>query len=363
MEQVVSRLVEGLVKRGHTVAVQTLRTRPAPSTEVNGALMVRRAPATDLTPWLGLQQAVSLPLLIATGRLIRSFQPDVIHAHNLFFRTTEVAALLRMVYHVPLVTTVHLGKAEGSSDMFNALIKIYESTVGRFILHRSDRLIAVSHAVAAHLQNITNGGAPVSVIPNGVDTEVFFPRRNGRPAAPTILFVGRLVSNKGPEIIVRAAPQVLSRHPRAQFVLVGDGPLRKRLQRQTSALGIADRVRFLGNRLDVPQLMREAALFVRPSTLEGMPLTVLEAMASGLPVVATPVGGTPEILNDGVNGYSIPVGDSNSLARAIIGLLDNSSLAEEMGRRGREMAVAGHSWDYVVDRTERVYELISKVKD
>lgn len=355
VEQVVSRLSEGLVKRGHTVAVQTLRTCPAPATEVKGALTIRRVSAIDLTPWLGLQQAVSLSLLISTYRLIRQFKPDVIHAHNLFFRTTEVAALLRMVYHIPLVTTMHLGKAEGNSSVFNMLVTIYESTMGRFILRRSNRVIAVSSAVAEHLRTITSGAESVRVIPNGVDTGIFSPRYNRQDMPQKILFVGRLVSNKGPDVIIRAAPEVLSRHPQAQFIIVGNGPLRKRLEQQVRSLGISDNVKFLGNRLDVPQLMRDAALFVRPSTLEGMPLTVLEAMASGIPVIATPVGGTPEILHDGVNGYSVRVGDSSGLAGAIIALLDNSSLAEEMGRRGREIAVSGHSWDSIVSRNERVY--------
>ena len=101
--------------------------------------------------------------------------------------------------------------------------------------------------------------------------------------------------------------------------------------------------------------MRQAALFVRPSSLEGMPLTVLEAMASALPVVATPVGGTPELLEDGVHGYLIPVGDSAALANSIIRLLDDRCLAAEMGQRGRELVEDSYTWDAVADQTERVY--------
>jgi len=101
--------------------------------------------------------------------------------------------------------------------------------------------------------------------------------------------------------------------------------------------------------------MREAALLVRPSSLEGMPLVVLEAMASALPVVATPVGGTPELVTDGVHGFLVPVGNSTALARAIIRLLDDRSSAEEMGRRGWELVKYSYTWDAVVERTERVY--------
>jgi glycosyltransferase involved in cell wall biosynthesis len=167
--------------------------------------------------------------------------------------------------------------------------------------------------------------------------------------------VGRLVSNKGPEVLMKAMPKVLSRHPHARFVLVGDGPLRDRLQQMACDLGIHHGVQLLGIRHDVPQIMRDAAIFVRPSSLEGMPLSVLEAMATGLPVVATPVGGTPEVLRDDVHGYLVPVGDSQVLADALIKLLDDRFLAEEMGHRGRELVVSNYSWDAAVNQTERVY--------
>jgi glycosyltransferase involved in cell wall biosynthesis len=120
-------------------------------------------------------------------------------------------------------------------------------------------------------------------------------------------------------------------------------------------LGIRNEVQFLGIRHDVPQLMRDAAIFVRPSSLEGMSLTVLEAMATGLPVVATLVGGTSEVLRDGVHGYLVPAGDSQVLADALIKMLDERSLAEEMGRRGRELVVSNYKWDAVVNKTESVY--------
>ena len=118
---------------------------------------------------------------------------------------------------------------------------------------------------------------------------------------------------------------------------------------------MAKAVQFLGLRHDVPELMRQASIFVRPSTLEGMPLTVLEAMASGLPVIATPVGGTPELVEDGVNGYLVPVDDHVALADSIVRLFDNPVIAKGMGKRGREMVEANHTWDAMAVQTERVY--------
>ncbi|MDP7525227.1 MAG: glycosyltransferase family 4 protein [Dehalococcoidales bacterium] len=355
VERVVSELVDGLGQRGHTIGVLTLQTCPAPATETNESLTIRRVPAVDLTQRLGLQQAVSVRLLGATARFIRGFQPDMVHAHNLFFRTTEVAAFLRMKFRVPLVTTMHVGQSEGGSRLFRTLVKAYESTMGRFIVRRSDHIIAVAQAVAEHAHRIGGNSASVTVVPNGVDTGLFYPKQDDRHIGQVVLFVGRLVSNKGPEVLIRAVPKVLSRHPHTRFVLVGDGPLRDRLKQMACNLGIRNEVQFLGIRHDVPQLMRDAAIFVRPSSLEGMSLTVLEAMATGLPVVATLVGGTSEVLRDGVHGYLVPAGDSQVLADALIKMLDERSLAEEMGRRGRELVVSNYKWDAVVNKTESVY--------
>ena len=355
-----SELCSGLVERGHTVNVLTLRTCPAPAIEIQGGLTVRRLPAWDLTRWLGVQFSVSLSVLSPLAGLIRRFRPHLVHAHNLFFRTTEAAAILRMIFKVPLVTTLHLGGPEGGGRLITNLIRTYEATTGRFIVRRSDHVVAVSRAVAEHARHMAGGSTPVTVIPNGVDTALFYPRPGRCCKGQAVLFVGRLVANKGPETLIRAAPRVLAHHPQAQFLLAGDGPLKVRLQELAHQLGVGDAVHFLGIRHDVPDLMRQAALFVRPSSLEGMPLTVLEAMASSLPVAATPVAGTAEIIQDGVNGYLVPVGDSAALADAVIKLLDDPSLAREMGQRGRELAESGYTWESAVEQTEHLYEEICR---
>jgi glycosyltransferase involved in cell wall biosynthesis len=363
VERVAAELCHGLVRHGHKVTVLTLKTCPAPANEVIGGLTICRVPALDLTRWLGIQSTTSVPVIGALARLIRSFRPDLIHAHNLFSRTTEVAALLRTMCHVPLVTTLHLGRLEGGSRPLRALVRTYELTMGRYIVRRSDHVTCVSNAVAEHARRIGGYVTPVTVIPNGVDTSLFHPRPGRNNSGEAVLFVGRLVPNKGPETLIKAVPLVLAQHPQAQFLIVGDGPLRVRLKEQAHKLDVGEAVQFLGIRKDVPDLMREAALLVRPSSLEGMPLVVLEAMASAIPTVATPVGGTPELVKDGVHGFLVPVDSSAALAKAITRLLDDRPLAREMGRRGRELVEDGYSWDAVVDKTERVYAEVKKASD
>ena len=137
--------------------------------------------------------------------------------------------------------------------------------------------------------------------------------------------------------------------------MVGEGPLLGRLKKEARKLGVEREVSFLGTRHDVPELMRQTDVFVRPSSLEGMPLTVLEAMASGLPVVATPVGGTTELIEEGVNGHLFPVGDYLALANSINRVLDNPTEAANMGGRGRTLVESRYTWDQALDKTEQVY--------
>jgi len=353
VEKVASELVHGLLGRGHVVRVLTLSTRPAAAFEVDGDFSIRRFSALDLTGLVGVQFVLPWGLLRGVLREARDFKPDVIHAHNLFFRTTEAVALLRRFLRVPLVTTLHLGALEGNEKLLNFLVRLYEATMGRYILRASDAVTAVSAAVAEHGGQVSGAKRRIQVIPNGVDTVVFQPGQV--PEKPEIIFVGRLVPNKGPLTMVRAAARVNRRYPEARFTLVGDGPQRQRLEREAARLGIAGAVRFTGVRDDVPEMLRQATVFVRPSTLEGLPLTILEAMACGLPVVATPVGGTPEVVRDGDQGLLIPVDDEAALAAAILKLLDDPAAATEMGRRGRETVVHGYDWEKVVAHTEEVY--------
>ncbi len=131
--------------------------------------------------------------------------------------------------------------------------------------------------------------------------------------------------------------------------------MRGKLTRLAAALGVADVVEFLGHRSDIPELMKEASVFVRPSTLEGLPLTVLEAMSTGIPVVATPVGGTPEIVLHGKTGYIIPMGDHNALSDRIVQVLKSPDEAQQMGARARDLVMSDYTWDRAVDMTERLY--------
>jgi glycosyltransferase involved in cell wall biosynthesis len=285
--------------------------------------------------------------------------PDVIHAHSLFFFTSLVAACLRPLLGKPLVTTIHSGPVDCLSGTARLAATVYQRIIGRFVLTASDRVIAVSEAVADHATRLGCPPHRISVIPNGVELGKFGSappvRGDGRSR---VVVVGRLIPNKGPQYLVDAAPAILARHPRTEFVFVGDGPLRNVLQSMIERRSLTSAFTFLGLRDDVPAILRGASMLVLPSLSEGMPLTVLEAMASGLPVVATTVGGTKEVVRHGTTGFLVKPGCPEELEKAICCVLANPGRARTMGLKGRRVVERDHDWGQVADRTLELYEKI-----
>jgi glycosyltransferase involved in cell wall biosynthesis len=360
VERVVDEVCRRLARQGHALRVFTFDTDGAPPHEVVDGVHVYRAPAIQLTRLTRMQASLSPGLLPLAWRLARSNPPDVIHAHNLFFFSTLAAVLLRRVLERPLVTTMHLGSVRRLGGASGLLASSYERTLGRSIVRSSDRLIAVSNAVARHALHLGARPEAVRVISNGVDIARFRPGDRRRDSTFRIACVGRLIFNKGPQYLVEAAPEVLLARPEAEFIFVGDGPLRPHLEKRARQLGVSHRTTFLGTRPDVASILRTCQMLVRPSLLEGMPLTVLEAMACGLPVVATPVSGTAELVHQGESGLLVPPADPASLAQAILLLMGDEPMREAQGRMGRRLVELGYSWDAVAARTAVVYrELLS----
>lgn len=355
VERVVEEVCRRLAAQGHLVRVFTFNTTGAPAHEVIAGVEVHRAPAIQLTRLVRMQSSVSPSLLPLAWRLARRDPPDVLHAHNLFFFSTVAATLLKRVLRKPLVTTLHIGSLRDLGGSARLLASCYERTLGRAIVRGSDRLVTVSEAVARHAIELGARPEAVRVIANGVDPQQFQPAARRGNGTFRIACVGRLIFNKGPQFLIEAAAQILEARPEAEFVLVGDGPLRAGLEERARELGIRERVEFMGTRSDVPAILQGCDLLVRPSLLEGMPLAILEAMACGLPVVATPISGSAELVRDGENGLLVRPADPGALAGAILRLMENEALREAQGRRGRWLVEHGYSWDSVAERTLAVY--------
>lgn len=355
VENVVEEVSSWMASMGHRATVLTMKFDGEPAAENDGGVSVVRFPGRDLTRSVRLQIAVSMRFIFGAPRAARRERPQVLNAHNLFYSTSLLAPILKRMLHVPLVTTVHLAGVRTGSAFSDALIRAYELSLGRAILRESDAVIAVSGAVAAHLRGMGVPAGRVFTVPNGVDFDFFtraYERR--RPREFEILFLGRLVPNKGLRYFVEAAKALAPVHPKARFVVIGDGPDRAAALEDVRASGLSGRFEFVDDVPDVREALKSAYAMARPSLSEGMPLTVLEAMASGVPVVAFSVAGTPEVVSSGETGLLVPPGDSQGLARALAQLMLDPNMARRMGDRARA-SVRQRSWRGVAEKTLGVY--------
>jgi glycosyltransferase involved in cell wall biosynthesis len=225
--------------------------------------------------------------------------------------------------------------------------------------------VCVSQAVARF--SATETGLPpekLKVIPNGIDVAAYPAQKAANldgfgvpPGHDVVVYVGRLQRQKGVRWLVRSAPGWLARLPECDLLLVGDGPQREQLERLCEEMGIAGRVHFAGWRPDVPEILAASRLLVLPSRWEGMPNVVLEAMASRLPVVATQVEGTDELLGPGAR--TVPFGDSEALAEKIVALVRDPPAAAQLGVVNRARAEKGFSLPAMVSAYEKLWESLA----
>jgi glycosyltransferase involved in cell wall biosynthesis len=282
----------------------------------------------------------------ALRRLRRDgFRPDVVHAH--VYSAALPAFVLARLSRAPLVVSEHY------TGFQRGLVRGSDRLVAKTAFRRADLLAPVSEDLASTLRPLAPE-TPMRVVPNVVDTEVFHPPAGPREGGPVrLLSVGWLAEKKGHADLLEA----LARLDRDDVVLdlVGEGELRAQLEDRAHALGLAERVRFLGPRLreEVAEHMREADLFVLPSHFENLPVVLIEAMASGLPSVATRVGGVPELIDEAV-GTLVPARDADALAGGIASTLkrlaefDPATLAQRARERYGYETVGG-IWGDVYD--------------
>ena len=309
---------------------------------------------TPLYDWLAVMQLTSH---------LRRGGYSLVHAHGtkaaLIARPAALLAGTMAVFY-----TVH------NSIYFGGLPDWQQQAMAaseRLLARKTDRIIAVSEDLRRELIDRTgiNPGLVIT-IPNGIEVPARMPsgstvqfrrRLNLPPLGRLVGTVARLAPQKGLADFLNAAA-ILCPNTSTSFVVAGDGPLREILENQKHNLGLANRVFFLGHLEDVPSLLRALDIFVLPSLTEGFPLSLLEAMAAGLPVVATRVGGVPEIVSHGVTGLLVPPGSPDVLAGAIQELLENHDLAAAMGQAGRYRVAHSFSLDAMVDRTLEQYQQV-----
>jgi glycosyltransferase involved in cell wall biosynthesis len=364
VEKVVYEVSKRLVKMGCDVSVITLGSRRSIDTYVVDNVTVYRLPSINITKIVGLQ--LSLPRNVRGAlRIARDFAPDVIHTHNIFFTMSLLAVLIKKICTCRLIVTAHLGDIRNLAltGRGKALVAMaYERLLGYIVLAVSDKIIAVSHAVRQHLLTIGTLSKKVVVIPNGVDLKEFNSTVNTiSDRAVNVIFVGRLLPNKGLKYLVEAARLVIDKGLESiKFRIVGDGPFRAQLENLIRQKGLGRYFDFLGKVPSVSEILREGGIFVRPSLTEGMPLTILEAMASRLPVIATRVAGTSELVIQNKTGLLVEPGNVKQLADAILRLANSPEFANRLGQNARAFIERyykqRYSWEAAASSILSVYK-------
>jgi glycosyltransferase involved in cell wall biosynthesis len=344
--------VYGRIVRRHRADVRliALGRKGLPREEIREGVLVKRSRQLPLDRVTGAQATVSPFVWRSAWEEVRRFKPDVIHANTLFYATTLAAAAVAARAATPLVVTAHIGHLDALSQPYRAASKAYEATVGRWVLGRASRVICIGEAVQDHIVSIGVRRERTSSVPNGVDSGVFFPGTGNSDGVLTIVSVGRLIFNKGNQYLLEALRGLSGRGRAFRLVIVGDGPMRTALARQTAELGLEDVVSFAGRRDDVPEVLRAADIYVRPSLTESMPMGVLEAMSSGLAVVASDAGATGEIIDNGRNGLLVAPRSVADLRTALERLLADPALRARLGAAARVTAVE-YDWERVADAT------------
>jgi glycosyltransferase involved in cell wall biosynthesis len=176
-----------------------------------------------------------------------------------------------------------------------------------------------------------------------------------RPNDKVIGVIAQLIPRKGHRYLIKAAPTILDHYPETRFLFFGQGPLQRDLEQLSKSLHMADKVHFAGFRTDLNRILPCLDLVVHPATMEGLGVSLLQAAAAGMPIVATRVGGIPEIVHDGVNGYLVDVGDTQAIVDAVLTLLHNPRKAKHLGQAGREIVRLHFSLEAMVAGNLRVY--------
>lgn len=295
-------------------------------------------------------------LVFRVADLIRTQKVHIIQT-TLFYADVIGALAANLVGNV-----IHLSWETVSHSHGYMHDRFYRNWAYRLAMKRVYRIIAVSEEIKTSLmihQKIPS--SKITVIHYGVNTEKFLNNSRSRKSKqenyPIIGIVGRLDPIKGHKYLLMALEKVKKVYPKLKCLIIGDGPIRGELETLSESLGLRNNVEFLGFRRDVQSLLGLMDIFVLPSLSEGLPNSILEAMASSVPVVATNVGGIPEVITDKKNGLLVPPKDVDKLAEAILQLAGDSALRQNIIHGGLAMVSGEFSLDHQINRFRELYQL------
>lgn len=364
------RLSTELARKKHRISVATCFRavdRPVKKDDVN---------IFEIKPLIGIHglvRARSYPLSFSLSKMYRIVLKEginIIHALDDYSINTVTAALVSRATKVPFVCTIQGMGAKTGHPFVDAIIELYDRTIERVITRGSSKVILLSKHLFPRAAKLGVDKSKVDVIPAGVDYDFFDPERPEVKNRANLLrkelnigddivigYVGRLIPTKGVAHLILAVKQIQRENPNIVLLIVGDGPQREDLRIMSKDLRI--RAKFTGWQDETAPYYALMNVFALPSFSEGLPNVVLEAMAMEKPIVATNIGGIPDLVKNGENGYLVPVRDHQQMALALRKLILDSDLRTSMGSLSRQKIERFFAWDAIVQKVEKIYDEIA----
>ena len=365
--RVVNDLSKRLIKDGHDVYVVTYREGNAPYYENDKGVNVYRVDNYMINPnnfidWimqLNFNMVAKVNELIAKGEKF-----DVVHAHD--WLVAYAAKTLKNSYDLPLVSTIHATEAGRNGGIHNE-VQRYINDTEWMLTYESSEVIVNSKFMKNDLQRLF--GLPyekTNVVANGINSTAYsgiekdydFRRQYAADNEKIILFMGRLVYEKGVQHLISAMPKILANYHDAKLIIAGKGGMLDELKAQVQAMGLGQKVYFTGylNAKQVSKMYKCADISVFPSTYEPFGIVALEAMLAGVPTVVSDVGGLNEIVEHRVDGMKSYAGNPNSLADSILELLFNPQLCDSISKKAKAKVKNEYSWTKIAQDTHFIYQ-------
>ena len=370
--RVVHDLSKRLIKDGHEVTVITYRDGNVPEYENDKGVEVYRVDNYMIHPNNFIDWIMQLNFNMiakATEVINKEGGFDVIHAHD--WLVTYAAKSLKQSFNLPMVATIHATEAGRNSGIHDDTQRYINDTEW-LLTYEATEVIVNSNYMKGHVQGLF--GLPfdkISVIPNGINLNNFtgidrdydFRRRFAMDNEKIILYVGRLVYEKGVQHLISAMPKILENYHDSKLVIAGKGGMIDELKSQVESMGLSNKVYFTGylNQKEVQKMYKCADVAVFPSTYEPFGIVALEAMLAGIPTVVSDIGGLNEIVEHGVNGMKSYTGNPNSIADSVLSLLFDPQLAMNVTKNAKNKVKDEFNWQKIAQDTHYIYQLaISK---
>ncbi len=364
-EKNVHELSRRLVQRGCEVDIVTCNTEHSPACEELNGIHIYRLPA-----WNALSSTYPIPKPCLTSfRILRKLlhkDYDVINTQTRFFVTSFLGLIFARVKRTPLVHTERGTRhSVVSNKVIDLISRAYDHSIGALIVKSARRNIGISEAACEFLRHL--GATNIQLVHNGIDTTIFKKKEdiNCRQKlgisndAVVITFVGRLIYAKGVQDLISAFTRIKEANPNTKLLIVGDGPYRANLENLAHQNDCRSDILFLGhkNQDEVIDILSITDICVNPSYSEGLPTSVMEAASIGLPIIATDVGGTGEIIANHETGMLVKTGDTGQLEQKLRELLTNTELRTVLGLNARISVNRKFAWDKITRDWIEAFEI------